>query len=401
MVKLRDKIVIKDRNKLIFYKRNNKKHPQEQIDLIVNDIKEFGFTNPLLIDKNNTIIAGHARYLALRQLGISNVPCIIIDDLTEKQVKALRISDNRTSELAETDWDNLKLDFDDLLKDGFDTDLTGYTEDDFKDFIDDEEETEEDNFEPPKEAKYKINVGDIYQLGNHRLMCGDATSEEDVKELMDGKKADMLFTDPPYGVGYEKKSDMLGNKEYNKISGDENLHVSKNIWKYTFENIYNNLNNGASYYLTAPQGGDQMLMMMMMEGNIKCKHELIWVKPSPVFSMGRLDYDYQHEPILYGWKGSHKFIGKGEFKKSIWEIKRDSGKLHPTMKPLQLIENAINNSSLKNHIILDTFGGSGSTLIVCEQLNRKCYMMEIDPYYCSVIIERWEKLTENKAIKIN
>ena len=212
----------------------------------------------------------------------------------------------------------------------------------------------------------------------------------------------MVFTDPPYGVGYEKKTKLMGDNAYTKINGDENLAQAEKIWQRAFENIGKVLAEGGSYYICAPQGGDQMMMMMMMmmKNHIPCKHELMWIKPSPVFSMGRLDYDYQHEPILYGWKGSHKFIGAGEFTKSVWEIGRDKGKLHPTMKPVALVSNALMNSSNRDSIVLDLFGGSGSTLIACEKLNRKCRMMEIDPIYCQVIIDRWEKYTNGKARKI-
>jgi len=254
--------------------------------------------------------------------------------------------------------------------------------------------------------RVKLSSGEMKEVNKedlnfkHYVLCGDATFKEDVDKLMNGKKADMVFTDPPYGVNYTNKSDRMGNEDYNEIQGDLTIDSAREIWKKSFKNIYDILKEGGSYYVTAPQGGDQMKMMMMMEENIKCKHELIWVKNSPVFSMGRLDYDYQHEPILYGWKGSHNFYGNGKFKKSIWEIERDSNKSHPTMKPVELVSNAIKNSSNKNMVIIDLFGGSGSTLIACEQTNRKCYMMEIDPTYVSVILERYEQLTNKKPFKI-
>jgi len=381
---------------IIPYEQNPRKN-DKAVDIVAKSIKEFGFKQPIVIDQNNVIIAGHTRLKAAQKLNIKEVPIVWADDLTPEQVKAYRIMDNKSHEYTEWDIDTLKTELTELKDLEYDLDLTGFTENELNDLL--PNETKEEEFEIPKEPKYKIEQGEIWKLGNHRLMCGDATKKEDVDKLMDGQKADMVFTDPPYGVGYEEKSDRLGNKEHNKITGDENINSAKVIWKGAFQNIYDSLKEGGSYYLTAPQGGDQM-MMMMMEGNIKCKHELIWVKPTPVFSMGRLDYDYQHEPILYGWKGTHEFIGAGKFKKSIWEIGRDSGKLHPTMKPVELISNSLLNSSKSKEIIMDVFGGSGTTLIACEQLNRKCFMMEIDPYYCSVIIERWEKLTGNKGEKL-
>jgi DNA modification methylase len=232
-------------------------------------------------------------------------------------------------------------------------------------------------------------------------MCGDSTKKEDVELLMDGNKADMVFTDPPYSVNYEKKvKEIFGNNDYNKISNDELSvdEISESVWKPSFRNMHQAASDHCSFYMTAPQGGDQMMMMMMMKENWQMKHELIWIKNNPVFSMGRLDYDYQHEPILYGWNKTHKFYGNGEFTKSIWHIDRTKkNKLHPTMKPIELISNAILNSSLNNDVVLDLFGGSGSTLIACEQLQRQCYMMELDPHYCDVIIQRWETFTDQKA----
>ena len=256
--------------------------------------------------------------------------------------------------------------------------------------------------EPPEEPKSKL--GDIYQLGNHRLMCGDSTNEDDVNKLMNGEKANMLFTDPPYNVNItEKKKKILHCNEYNELENDNMAQDDfLEFLNKVFKNANDSLKDDASYYVFTCQGGDnEMMMMMMRENGIKCRHQIIWVKDSPVFSMGRLDYDYKHEPMLYGWKKTHKFYRKGEQDKSVWEFKRTANKLHPTMKPIELIANALNNSSIENDLILDLFGGSGSTLIACEQLNRKCYMMELDPHYIDVIIERWENLTGKKVVKIN
>ena len=216
--------------------------------------------------------------------------------------------------------------------------------------------------------------------------------------------ADLLITDPPYNVNIEKKTKTIfKNKRYTKISNDNISETDFQIFlSKVFENAEMNLKEDASYYIFSCQGGEQELMMMMMmrEMKLPCRHQLIWVKDAPVFSMGRLDYDYKHEPILYGWKKKHRFHKRGKFNNSIWECKRTENKLHPTMKPVELIENAIVNSSEENNIVLDLFGGSGTTLIASEQTNRKCYTMELDPRYCQVIINRWEKLTNKKAKKI-
>lgn len=213
----------------------------------------------------------------------------------------------------------------------------------------------------------------------------------------------MLFTDPPYNVSIENKAkSVLKSNRYSHIENDS---LSDDAFTAFLRKVFTNANNAlkddASYYVFSCQGGDsEMMMMMMREAKIKCRHQIIWVKDAPVFSMGRLDYDYKHEPILYGWKEKHHFYRKGEQDKSVWEYKRTENKLHPTMKPVALICNALNNSTKQNDIVLDLFGGSGSTLIACEQLNRKCYTMELDPKYCDVIIKRWETLTERKAVRL-
>lgn len=232
-------------------------------------------------------------------------------------------------------------------------------------------------------------------IKSHRVMCGDATKIEDVEKLMDGQKADMVFTDPPYGVN-------IGDKSGRDILGDGSIEEMGKVTKDAFVNLSVVIKDGASYYICSPQGGDMELMMMMMmrDADIRCRHQIIWKKDQAVFSMGRLDYDYIHEPILYGWKSNHQFYSKNQT--SVWEIARPkSSKLHPTMKPLELVSKAINNSSKQDDIVLDLFGGSGSTLIACEQTNRTCYMMELDPKYCDVIRKRYQNFIENRKETTN
>jgi DNA modification methylase len=221
--------------------------------------------------------------------------------------------------------------------------------------------------------------------------------------LMGGDKADMIFMDPPYGVDYEKKClEVTGRKDRAVIAGDDGgKDAAKAIVGPAFKNASGALKDGGAYYVCSPQGGElgMMMMMMMKEAGIACRHMIIWVKDSSVFSMGRLDYDYQHEPILYGWKGSHTFHGAGEHKTSVWSVPRPrASKLHPTMKPIELVENALLNSSQRGEIVLDLFGGSGTTLIAAEQQQRKARLMEIDPAYADVIKTRWEELTGKKAV---
>lgn len=403
-MELRDKILIKERNKLFLYPQNNKKHPESQIDLLASNIKTFGFTTPLLIDKNDNIIAGHGRYLAARKLGMERLPCIVIDDLTENQIKALRIADNRITELAETDWGMLKTEFDDLLESGFDTDLTGFTEDDFTEYLDglDDNEAEEDDFEVPKEAKYKIENGEVWQLGEHRLLCGDATSEADVNKLMEGKKADLLLTDPPYGIDIVGKGKVsisgdLGFKggreigvsmlakagKYKPIIGDDKPFNPTFLLDYCEKKIIFGANNFAS---KLPDNA----------------HWLIWDKKCEIgadhnnFSDCELAWTNidRKSCVIYRylWSGLLREGDRTE------ELKK---RIHPTQKPVGLFSAILKDYSKENDIVLDLFGGSGSTLIAAEQLNRRCFMMEIDSYYCSVILERFEKFTNKKVIKLN
>ena len=380
------------------YEQNAKKHTEKQVKQVAASIKRFGFNQPLVVDKNNEIVVGHGRYLAAQTLGLQEAPCIKIEDLTQEEVEAYRLADNK---LNESDWDmglvieQLKY----LDAQGFDIELTGFD----KDLLI-EPDAQDDII--PDNAPTICKLGDIWQLGRHRLMCGDSTQNSTVLSLMGDKKADMVFTDPPYGVSYQEKAEkILGRKDRAVIANDGlGKDALKKIVFPAFQNIAESLKSGGCYYVCSPQGGElglMMMMMMMMDAGIEARHMIVWAKDRAVFSMGRLDYDYQHEPILYGWRGSHKHIGNGQFKTSVWSIpKPRASKLHPTMKPVEVMQNAILNSSKEEDIVLDLFGGSGSTLIACEKTNRICYMMELDEKYCDVIIKRWEDYTGSKAEKI-
>ena len=374
----------------------NPRNNDNAVDAVAASIREFGFKVPIIIDKDNIIVAGHTRYKAAKKLGLKTVPCIKADDLTDEQVKAFRLADNKVAEQAEWDFDLLNEELETITMDmeqfGFDLP---------------EEETpteiiEDDVPDVPEEPKSKY--GQVYQLGNHRLMCGDSTKKEDVEKLLNGVKADLLFTDPPYNVSMESKSkDVLKSDNYSHIENDD---LSEDEFKMFLQSVFANANDSlkddASYYVFSCQGGDSELMMMMMrECGIRCRHQIIWVKDAPVFSMGRLDYDYKHEPILYGWKKKHNSYRNGQQDKSVWEFKRTANKLHPTMKPVELIVNALMNSTKKGNIVLDLFGGSGSTMMACEQTERINYSMEFDPHYVDVIIQRWENFTGKKAVLLN
>ena len=390
------------------YLNNAKLHPTEQIEQIKNSIREFSFNDPIAVWKDNEIIEGHGRLLAVMEMDdIDKVPIIKLDDLTDEQRKAYTLVHNKLTMNTGFDIDILSFELDDIA----DIDMEQFG---FEISIDDEEPAEivEDEVpEPPTEAKAKL--GDLYILGNHRLICGDSTDVNVIDRLMDGVKADCVFTDPPYNVAIGSKNAVLnemnhakrGHRVETEIAGDKGLtdaEIGEQLWKPAFQNMADHAKDDCSIYVTMPQGGTHMMMMMMADACWQVKHELMWLKNQPTFSMGRLDYDYKHEPIMYGWKKTHNFYGKGKFTKSVWEIdKPRESKLHPTMKPIELIANALENSTKENDCVLDVFGGSGSTLIACEQLNRKCYMCEISPKYCDVIIQRWENLTGKKAVKLN
>lgn len=383
------------------YERNARKHEDFDIDAIAKSIEKYGFDDPIGIwGADNIIVEGHGRLLAAKKLGINEVPIIRLDHLTEKERREYALVHNKVAELSDWDFDLLADELEGLDFDGFDFgfDLPG----------EDEAEIVEDKAPEVDEAKEpKAKLGDIYQLGRHRLMCGDSTSADDVAKLMDGQKADMVFTDPPYNVDYSGKNEFLNNadkgnciqKPIENDSFQTDEEVSEKLWKPAFKNMRENAESHCSIYVTMPQGGAHMMMMMMCAASWQVKHELIWVKNNHV--LGRTDYFYKHEPILFGWADTHKFYGKGKYNKSVWEIDKPlKSDLHPTMKPIELIANALQNSSKENDNILDLFGGSGSTLIACEQLDRTCYMMELDPHYVDVIIERWEKFTGEKAVKV-
>lgn len=401
------KIVTKDISELIWAEYNPRQLTQDQFKNLKDSITRFGIVDPIIInnnpDRTNIVIGGHQRIKIAEKIGINEIPCVELN-LTLDKERELNVRLNKNT--GEWDWDILanQFDLEDLQEWGFDEDeLVGF------DFGDEKEGLIDDD-EIPEVEEDITKTGDLWILGEHRLLCGDATNKEDVELLMDGQKANLYFTDPPYAVNYRADQELL-NLKYGgsskltarPIIGD-NLTVkeaSEDLWLPAFNNAFEVCEDEASFYLTMPQGGDQMMMMMMMMKNAKwiIKHELIWVKNIPVFSMGRLNYDYQHEPILFGWKKKHRFYKSGKFQSSVWFIdKNTSSKEHPTMKPIELMENALKNSTQANAICYDSFLGSGTTLIACEKTNRKCYGMEINQHYCDVIVNRWEQYTGEEAI---
>lgn len=416
------------------YERNPRKN-DEAVKYVAASIKEFGFKVPLVIDSDGVIVCGHTRYKAAQELGLPTVPCIMADDLTPEQIKAFRLADNKTAEIATWDDELLSGELADIL----DIDMG-----DFGFGLDDEEEEEpevtDDNYNVAAPEESKAKRGDIYQLGDHRLMCGDATDADDVITLMDGIQADLLLTDPPYNVDYGHKQASLnrydnGNRNTSDITNDK--MTDKDFLEFlecAFTNGKEAIKAGAAFYIWHAAGRDGLLFRQALdEVGLQVHQTLVWNKNR--FVLGLSDYHYKHEPCLYGWKdgATHYFTDSRtevtvfedklpdvdkmkkpelvELLKQIYAdrtnttvIKEDKparSDLHPTMKPLPLMGRLIKNSSRQGEVVLDLFGGSGSTLMACEQLNRKCYMLELDPKYVDVIIDRWQEFTGKEAVKVN
>lgn len=402
-------------DELIPYENNAKIHGPEQIEQLRRSLREFGFVSPVLIDEDKNLIAGHGRVEAARAEGMTEVPYVTVSDLTEAQRRAYIIADNRLTEAGVWDAGRLKLEMRELQALEFDTDLTGFAMAEIISLAGDEPESEpkahEDDYDGSVPEATAVRDGDIFQLGRHRLAVGSTADEAAMTRLMNGALANMVFTDPPYGVAVGSKNQMLDD-----VAGGKSGRCTEDIYGDTMSesylhdmllqamtNIRLSCRDDASFYVTSPQGGSLGLMMMMMrEAGLEVRHMLIWKKSSPTFSMGRLNYEYQHEPILFTWTKKHIWYGNGKFHTSVWDVdKPRKCDLHPTMKPIALVENAILNSTTEGDLVLDGFGGSGTTLIACEQLGRTCYMMEIDPKYVQVIINRWEAMTGEKAVLLN
>jgi site-specific DNA-methyltransferase (adenine-specific) len=388
------------------YDKNAKIHDAKQNEQIANSLLRFGWKQPLVVDKDNVLIVGHGRLEGAKIASKTDkrfltAPCIIADDLTEEEIKAYRLADNK---LNESPWD-----FDLLgeeLQDITEIDMSDFGFD-MSAFEEEPAEVVEDDYEESLPEQPKTKLGDIYQLGEHRLICGDSTDPAVIDRLMDGVKADMWLSDPPYNVEIVGGSHAISASERKKqgkltiqndcMSGDE----FKEFLTNAFTTAYTALKGGASFYIWYASREVVNFQNSLEESGFIVKQELIWNKSSLV--MGRQDYQWKHEPCLYGWKDGNSHNWYGDRKQTtIIDFERPSkSDLHPTMKPIGLLAIQIKNSSKTDDIIFDGFGGSGSTLIACEQLNRKCYMCELDPHYIDVIIDRWEKITGKKAVKLN
>ena len=381
------------------YENNPRKIPKEAIEKVAASIREFGFRQPIVVDKDMVVIVGHTRLLAARSLGYNEVPVLVASDLPPEKVKAYRLADNKTNEFTSWDDDRLMEELTAFLSvDGFDMEDFGFD----MSFLDKKaDDVLEDDFDPDSaynEAKNNCHVtqGDIWKLGNHRLMCGDSTSADDVGRLMDGEKADLCVTDPPYNVDYQG-----GTGEKLKIMNDKMESEKFYSFLYdAFSSLASAMREGAPFYVWFASREHINFESALNNAGLGVRQELIWNKNSLV--IGRQDYQWRFEPCLYGWKEgtAHRWYG-GRDKSNVLEYdKPQKSDMHPTMKPLPLFAHLVENSSRKDNVVIDLFGGSGTTLIACEEMERQCRMMELDPIYCQVIINRWEALTGKSAEKI-
>lgn len=371
-------------NDVVPYENNPRKN-DDAVDEVATSIKAFGFKNPIIVDKNMVIIAGHTRLKAALKLGLTMVPVIVAEDLSDDQANALRLADNKTAELAK--WDKKKLEEElkqinwELL--GIDMTDVGFNDifaSEFQEVVDDDFDEGQYLSDEPHSKQ-----GDIYLLDDNRVMCGDSTDPEQVKTLMDGKLADMVFTDPPYNVNYEGSD---GQSIQNDDMGDEEF---RSFLLLVFKNLIDSIKEGAPTYVCHADSEGLNFRSAFKEAGFKLAQCLIWIKNS--FTIGRQDYQWQHEPILYGWKpgAGHYFVDDRSQATTWFYDKPKKNDLHPTMKPLELVGQAINNSSLVGQLVLDLFGGSGSTLIASYKSKRTCYSMELDEKYADVIVKRYIK----------
>jgi len=372
--------------KLVPYVNNARTHSPEQINKLRSSLREFGFINPVIIDRDYGIIAGHGRVLAAKEEGITEVPCVFADFLSDAQKKAYILADNRMALDAGWDEEMLRVEIEALQDADFDIGLTGFDEKELTDlFKGDEPDIEDDDYDltAALEKASFVERGDIWVVGRHRLMCGDATDPADVDKLMDGKRANLVLTDPPYGVSFKSSSGLTIQNDSMK---NEEFY---SFLKKAFENMVAHLEPGGAGYVFHADTEGLNFRQAFIDAGFHIAGCCIWVKDSLV--LGRSDYQWQHEPILYGFlkNGKHNWYSDRK-QTTIWNFKKPKrNENHPTSKPLDLLGYPLKNSSQENAIVIDTFGGSGSTLMACHGLNRICYTMELDEKYASVILRRY------------
>lgn len=401
---------------------NNPRDNERAVEAVAESIREFGFKVPLVVTRENVIVCGHTRLKAAKILGIASVPCIVADDLSAEKIKAFRLADNKTGELA--DWDLEKLHEELKMLDAFDMDVFGF--DTLPDIMDEPTDKTTDEIIDEilnNETEVKTKTGDIWLLGRHRLICGDCTKAETIKRLMDGVSADLLLTDPPYNVAVENSNGLtIENDNMSELAFYEFL-------KSAFSAADSAMRDGTGFYIWHGESEGLNFRKACQYAGWDLKQCLVWVKNQIV--IGRQDYQWRHEPCLYGWKpgAKHYFIknrkqatiidddinldimSEEELRSLILELiepatviredKPSKNGDHPTMKPIPLIKKQVKNSTKRGGVVLDIFGGSGTTLLACEELERTCYMVELDPKYCEVIIKRWENMTGESAVLVS
>lgn len=381
-----------DIDRLIPYARNARTHSKEQILQLRSSLREFGFVNPIICDKEYNIIAGHGRVLAAKAEGLTEVPCVFVEHLTEAQKKAYILADNRLAINAGWDEELLALEFADLKEFGFDLEITGFDAAEIeKLFSDNGDNVDDDDFDLTAALEQAAFVlpGDVWTLGRHRLICGDATEAETVRKLMDGRKANLVLTDPPYNVNFEGSSGLKIKNDSMKADQFYNFLLS------AFKCFYENLTDGGAFYSFHSDSEKVNFFRACVDAGFHYSTTCIWVKNALV--LGRGDYQQMHEPVMYAFKDTAKHKWYSDRKQTtIWNFDKPRKNTdHPTSKPLDLLAYPIKNSSQANAIVLDTFGGSGSTLIACEQLDRTCFMLELDEKYASVILRRYADYKQN------
>jgi len=387
-------------DKLVPYARNARTHSEGQVAQIAASIIEFGFTNPILAGSDGVIVAGHGRLAAAQKLGLDTVPVVVLDHLTPTQRRALIIADNRIAENAGWDDAMLRIELQSLQEDGFNLDITGFDADALAEIMAGEETTVDGNTDEdaiPELSETAISrPGDVWILGNHRLVCGDATQASSYEQLIAGQRVQMIWSDLPYNVNY-------ANSARDKLRGKHRPILNDNLGEGFYDFVFDALSlmlphcDGAVYIAMSSSELDTLQAAFRAAGG-KWSTFIIWAKHT--FTLGRADYQRQYEPILYGWpEGSSRHWCGDRDQGDVWNIKKPArNDLHPTMKPVELMERSIRNSSRPGEVVLDCFGGSGSTLIAAEKAGRRCFMMELDPKYCDVIVRRWQEFSGGKAI---
>ena len=390
-------------DRLIPYARNSRTHSDEQVAQVAASIREFGFTNPVLIDGDGGIIAGHGRVMAARKLGMDKVPCIRLAHLTEAQRRAYIIADNKLA--LNSGWDDqmLALEFKDLQDMGFDLELTGFGLGDIDELLAELDATPEGATDadetPAVQADAVSQPGDVWLLGKHRIMCGDSTDGGSVALLMDGKKAALMQTDPPYGIAYVENAKSKGQAEAHADIENDDLDGEKlqEFLESTIRAALSSLRDNCAFYLWHPMLTQGTFFAAAAAADILIHRQIIWQKPSMVF--GRGDYHWQHELCFYGWRRGNRppFYGQRN-QTTLWAVGRETSKEHPTAKPVDLWKPPIENHTKAGEVIYEPFSGSGSQIIAAEQTGRICYAMELSPNYVDVAVRRWQQYTGKRAV---